>query len=379
MSWLKAKYKKLLAWFSLPVALAGVLGATIPPEATTYRVPWTVAYDVILCRGEADPAFCNEQAFLKNESEHPTDSTYTGSQNKTKGTYELTRTLDHYATSSAAFEDWYTKRDDAKEPGKRGFARTLLGNYVPLYPLDSLKEASRTRTRALKNSFSLITTARAGFPTEDFESYSGGDLEGGSGGTGWAANWGATVGCGVAWNTDGASLSGVGGRSAKNTVGNDDQCGRTYTAVNTVNQIIQFWASCTKAAGQHCFLTVGTTGARDEGMMLWFRTSDETLFVYDNITLTAILTPYGSGTAYKLNFKIIDFTNGQEFYQVSLDGGAYSSSYRLYDYTNVNYSSGVSWFAFQDGNGNTFIIDDISDATVVAGGSVKSPEAVWFE
>ena len=79
------------------------------------------------------------------------------------------------------------------------------------------------------------------------------------------------------------------------------------------------------------------------------------------------------------NFKIIDFTNGQEFYQVSLDGGAYSSSYRLYDYTNVNYSSGVSWFAFQDGNGNTFIIDDISDATVVAGGSVKSPEAVWFE
>lgn len=79
------------------------------------------------------------------------------------------------------------------------------------------------------------------FPSDNFDSYSAGDLSGNNGGTGWSAAWGSGVSCQA--SVDVVTTSPQSGTKSVQVTNAGDECGRSLTAVSSDTAIVYLRAT----------------------------------------------------------------------------------------------------------------------------------------
>jgi len=370
------KLKKWILGLFATGVIAVSLGATNAPENTTYRLYWDEAFDYIQCAQThsnlTERADCNEQAYLESAKNHIYPNAV-GARDLQKGIYFMTEYVELTARTSKEAKDYFKNNHGGILPGAKLEAKTLLGNYVEIELSAKLYYEKEGMIFVAPISFLrnlLLNQAYAVFPSDNFESYGTGDLNGGAGGTGWSANWV----CGT--DFDVVSTPVQSGSRAVQTVAtaNDHTCRRTFTANSTNDQVFSLYQQRSASAADNW------NGALDDSALtvhtIWQFATDNNIKIYNNLTLTNVGTFIDGGAFQKIELKI-NYTNDTN--AIAIDGGAFSTAYTMYNAANAA-DTGRYRMDYNPHTDGTIGIDDIADTTVVpaVGGPARNKPSQWF-
>ncbi len=255
---------------------------------------------------------------------------------------------------------------DPRLPGAYVEGKTLLGSYIRIYDegyllREALNErqispTARTSNKILgylKNLF-IFPFAQAKFPTEDFENYSTGDLNGAK--TGWIEAWGASDGCDSSFKISSTTVHG--GSRAITGSSNNSSCSRKFEAVNTDNSEVSWYVRAGQTSGAGSNTWWKDTGANAWVVIAYMR-ADGYLMAYNGHTAENI-QPYSANTWYQTRVKC-DFTN--ERFRIQYDSGGYSDWKNMYDYQDSTLTKTDEVKLYWDAGGYTFYWDDFADIT----------------
>lgn len=233
-----------------------------------------------------------------------------------------------------------------------------------------MKIASVHVNKALFLLWLIPSIALGTFPSDDFDSYSTGDLNTLNGGTGWSAAWS----CGVDFDvsTAGTPSPNSGANHIRTpATANDHTCQRAMTENTTNDQVISifearsvtgadvFQSRLDKAAAAHTIWQLGATA---------------NIKIYDNLTLTNVGT-YSADTYVRIEIKV-NYTNKTN--AMAIDGGSFGTAYAFYNGSTATGSDNY-FMGFNPNSNGTITVDTISDSTVTPSSqSVKEDDGWWL-
>lgn len=258
----------------------------------------------------------------------------------------------------------------------------------------STNKNTDSRTLTLRNDWSrpvmlalqtLVPPTYAAFPTENFDSYSVGDLVGSNGGTGWSASWGeGALACTVNANVGtGAPVSAPnnGEVLSDTTPDEDGKCRRQLASAQTTDGL-QDKFTIRVTGGEDNRWAVNTLSDTPDDVVNFYVRNTGQLAMINNVTFSD-LQAYDVDTNYAI---IVTYTFSTESVSIKINGSdgaacTVASPCNTNSYLTTT-DDDVSFFELQDGadvNGRTFYVDDIGGAAAAAGGAPKVPDSLWWD
>lgn len=208
----------------------------------------------------------------------------------------------------------------------------------------------------------MVAYAAAWAATDNFESYSTGNINGDNGGTGWSAGWvvaaGGTTGCTV------VSTPVIGGTRSLQLDGTATcDLSRTISAAVTTGTMTITLYVANQPGATNGYTIVFKQGSTNEFLIDWgsSRSSGNNI-VFNNLStgVTLVATPVAT-TPYKIQ---VDFDQANNRARASVNGGAFSSYITAGGgtFTSIDNIRATT----QDGVVNKFYIDDIGPYTAPA-------------
>lgn len=247
--------------------------------------------------------------------------------------------------------------DNAKDNLDRGDATLYRKGLVVD---EKMCETSKSDCVAKVAEKLFVEVAEAAFPTEGFEEYSDGDLNGEAGGTGWDSAWGVFGACSTAVDVQGTVVQA--GSKAVRTIqtsgGGDKACIRGVTN-STDGTVFSFYVRSTAASGR-AGLDTQIAGPND-GVLFELRATGQ-MAVTNNATLTN-LQNYSANTWYHVELL---HNYSTETFEVRIDGFSWIGPFTMTSAASLDHTAGTKGVRFvaRDNNNYTYYFDSISETTV---------------
>ena len=188
------------------------------------------------------------------------------------------------------------------------------------------------------------------FPTENFNSYADGDLNGCNGGTGWDGGWSGDTG----YDVQGTTVQE--GTKAVACTTNAQMIDRHFVANTIDDEIFSIYMRVSAALGASCVDVLYLNNLDVTHVLLQFM-NDGYIAVFDNLTERHVIA-YNANQWYHIEIKV-NYTN--KTFQIRIDGGDWSSSYAFYNGSTADQTDKIEFY-HQTTIAHTLFFDTIGAA-----------------